>query len=450
MYSNDLYQQGLTAIRSLSDKNGILASSRSEMFGCVFGRDSAITGLTLLTVFEKSREPVLFEIVQRIILALSRLQGKGVNIESGEEPGKCIHEYRPTDHDHLTNPLKTGENKPWHVYSDGVMRIFDTVDATPLYLILVSSFVEITGDHSILHTIGDNVRLALTWLLSYADTNNDGLIDYQLHPDRKCGGLAVQSWMDSGESTFFEDSDRRPQYPIAPVEAQAYAYSALRAWAHRCGKADQNSPAILSDADFATTLDERATLLKKVFNETYPIISHGRVMLAYAIDGRGSKLTACRSTMGHVLWADFHGDSIIESPQLKQQIVDRMMQNDMFVRHVGLRTLSRDSVRFDASSYHNGSIWPHDTWIAAEGMRKHGFHEEANSLRDGLKNVFDFFKTPIELFVSTDHGLSEYFHRNGSRACVVQAWSAAAMMATSLVGQTLRPNEALGSGAIVV
>ena len=442
MYSSNLYQHGLQAIRSLSDENGILASSRSEMFGCVFGRDSAITGLTLLTVFEKTREPVLFDIVQRIIFALSRLQGQGVNIESGEEPGKCIHEYRPSDHDHLTNPLKTGKNKPWHVYSDGVMRIFDTVDATPLYLILVSSFVEITGDHSILHIIGDNVRLALTWLLSYADTDNDGLIDYQLHPNRKFGGLAVQSWMDSGESTFFDDSDHRPQYPIAPVEAQAYSYSALRAWAHRCGKVDRNLPAILSDAVFATTLDERATLLKKVFNETYPIISQGRVMLAYAIDGKGRKLTACRSTMGHVLWADYHGDSIIESPKLKQQIVNRMMQNDMFVRNVGLRTLSRDSARFDASSYHNGSIWPHDTGIAAEGMRKHGYHEEANSLIDGLKNVFEFFKTPIELFVSNEHGLSQYSHPNGSRACMVQAWSAATMMAASLFGRTLGRNEA--------
>jgi len=446
MYDNDLYQQGLEAIKSLSDENGILASSRSEMFGCVFGRDSAITGLTLLTVFEKTQEPVLFEIVQRIIFALSRLQGRGVNIESGEEPGKCIHEYRPTDHDHLTSPVKSGENKPWHVYDDGVMRIFDTVDATPLYLILVSRFIEIMGDYSILNVIGSNVSLALMWLLAYADTNNDGLIDYQLHPDRKCGGLAVQSWMDSGESTFFDDSNHRPQYPIAPVEAQAYAYSALRAWSHHFGTAGTELPATLLDTVFANTLDERATLLRQVFNKTYPIISHGRAMLAYAIDGKGNKLTACRSTMGHVLWADFRGDCIIDCPQLKQQIVDRMMQADMFVRNVGLRTLSQASARFDALSYHNGSIWPHDTGIAAEGMRKHGFYQEADLLIQGLKKVYEHFKTPIELFVSNEHGLGEYSHENGSRACMVQAWSAATMMAASLFGQNLRSNETFASG----
>ena len=442
MDGNELYQHGLHAIQSLSDANGILASSRSEMFGCVFGRDSAITALTLLTVSEKTREPLLFEIVQRIIFALSRLQGQGINIESGEEPGKCIHEYRPTGHDHLTNPSKSGESRPWHVYDDGVMRIFDTVDATPLYLILVSRFIEITGDHSILQTIGANVHLALEWLLAYADTNDDGLVDYRLHPDRKCGGLEVQSWMDSGESTFFEDSDHRPQYPIAPVEVQAYAYSALRAWAHRCRMADRNTPAILSDPLLATALDERATLLKKVFNETYPIVRDGQAMLAYAIDGKGRKLTACRSTMGHVLWADFHGDCIIESPQLKAQIVKRMMQDDMFVRDAGMRTLSHHSARFDALSYHNGSIWPHDTGIVAEGMRKHGFYHETSALMDSLKNVYEFFKTPIELFVCTEDGLAEYSHRDGSRACLVQAWSAATMMAASLFGKQLSRSEA--------
>ncbi|MGI4809004.1 MAG: MGH1-like glycoside hydrolase domain-containing protein, partial [Janthinobacterium lividum] len=136
----------------------------------------------------------------------------------------------------------------------------------------------------------------------------------------------------------------------------------------------------------------------------------------------------------------------IDCPQLKQHIVDRMMQADMFVRNVGLRTLSQASVRFDASSYHNGSIWPHDTGIAAEGMRKHGFCEEANSLIEGLKKVYEHFKTPIELFVSNEHGLAEYSHESGSRACMVQAWSAATMMAASLFGQTLRRNDAINSG----
>ncbi len=35
----------------------------------------------------------------------------------------------------------------------------------------------------------------------------------------------------------------------------------------------------------------------------------------------------------------------------------------------GLRTLSTAAVSYNPMSYHNGSVWPHDNSIIADGLR---------------------------------------------------------------------------------
>ncbi len=41
----------------------------------------------------------------------------------------------------------------------------------------------------------------------------------------------------------------------------------------------------------------------------------------------------------------------------------------------GIRTLARGQPRFNPMSYHNGSIWPHDTALCAAGMAQYGDRE---------------------------------------------------------------------------
>src|SRR4051812_21449824 len=98
----NLWELGLKSIKELETEHGILASSRQEIYGCVFGRDSLITSLLLLRVHEKRKDQYFLYLVEKILRNLALLQGKEVNLESGEEPGKCIHEWRPTGHEHLT------------------------------------------------------------------------------------------------------------------------------------------------------------------------------------------------------------------------------------------------------------------------------------------------------------------------------------------------------------
>lgn len=42
--------------------------------------------------------------------------------------------------------------------------------------------------------------------------------------------------------------------------------------------------------------------------------------------------------------------------------------------------MGAESGGYNPLSYHNGSVWPHDNSLIAEGMRRYGFRAEASSL----------------------------------------------------------------------
>ena len=75
--------------------------------------------------------------MRKILENLAALQGRTVNIESGEEPGKCIHEFRPGNHTRLTARTVL----PWYVYPGDEMRNYDSVDATPLFLMAAHAYL---------------------------------------------------------------------------------------------------------------------------------------------------------------------------------------------------------------------------------------------------------------------------------------------------------------------
>lgn len=417
-----LWNLGVRVIRELEVPQGILASGRDEVYGCIFGRDSLITSLSLLDLHEKTGDSYYRDLVRKVVVNLADLQGRVINIESGEEPGKIIHEYRPDRHEHLS----AHPEKPWYVYGDNILRNYDTVDATPLFLMTVHRYFRATDDRLFVESLLPHVRAALTWLEEYGDSNGDGFIDYSFHPDRQYGGLTTQSWMDSAESVFFEENDEKPLYPIAPVEVQAYAYVALRSWADFF---------VGEDPDLSQRLSDRADTLKKKFNEVFVIQGRGgRTSLAFAIDGEGRQLSSARSSMGHCLWAAWRPDagampdSIIDDEYVPA-IARRLLAPDLYVPRAGIRTLSMRSSRYDPGSYHNGSIWPHDTTIVAQGLQNFGFREEAKRMRAALVSAYRHFNTPLELFVYHRGRYREYCGPSGQSACRNQAWSAASLLA---------------------
>ena len=417
MYKNKedlsrLWNIGFSTIRELETERGILASGKEEIFGCIFGRDSLITSLKLLKAYQSSGDEYLLSLTKKILLNIVKLQGTEINIESGEEPGKCIHEFRPNNHEHLTKSLA----HPWYVYPDNVMRNYDTVDATPLMLIAIYEYYRLSKDQEFLKQVLPNVHSALNWILEYGDSNNDGFIDYHFSSERTFGGLKTQSWMDSVESIFHEDG-QAVEYPIAPIEVQAYTYVALRAWSSH-----------LNDLRLAS----EANRLKELFNQKFIIKSENGVDFAFAIDGNDKPLIEARSSIGHCLWsiwedADGKLDSIVEN-EFIDLLVKRITSPDLFEPLAGVRTLSVNSSKYDPYSYHNGSVWPHDTAIVITGLENFGYHEEASLVRKALLSAYNHFQTPIELFVFTEGSYHEYCSGGGQTACKKQAWSAASLL----------------------
>ena len=65
--------------------------------------------------------------------------------------------------------------------------------------------------------------------------------------------------------------------------------------------------------------------------------------------------------------------------------------------------------------------------MLAEGLDNFGYKEDAARVRAALRNAYEHFKTPIELF-GYSRGFREYTPAQGGGACRVQAWSAAALL----------------------
>jgi glycogen debranching enzyme len=421
-----LWNLGFEIISELETENGILAAGREELYGCVFGRDSLITDHHLLNIYLHKKNPRDLALVKKSLQGLLLLQGREENFQSGEQPGKCIHEFRPNNHERLT----AKSFSPWYTYPDGTMKNYDSVDATPLLLIELHRYYEISRDEEFIASAQNSIGLALDWILKYGDSNKDGFVDYtdsRLQPERTHGGLHTQNWMDSEESVFHEDGVP-VTFPVAPVEVQGYAYAALMRWSQYYRDRDPGR---------AIQLHRHAVALKRKFNKEFWVKDDlGRPFLAAGIDGTGKPMKSVRSTMGHCLWAsvkseDGHTDCIVDSTMVRV-VVDRLLEPDMFVPEAGIRTLSTASIYFESNSYHNGSIWPHDTSMVKNGFENFEYVAQAELVLDALRNSFAHFKTAIELFPYDHEGFGEYRSPLGQVACKKQAWSAAAMLSASL------------------
>jgi glycogen debranching enzyme len=63
--------------------------------------------------------------------------------------------------------------------------------------------------------------------------------------------------------------------------------------------------------------------------------------------------------------------------------VERLLSPELFSGW-GVRTLGTGERRYNPMSYHNGSVWPHDTGIAAAGIRRYGFTDQFLTLASAL------------------------------------------------------------------
>src|SRR5690606_6329422 len=119
---------------------------------------------------------------------------------------------------------------------------------------------------------------------------------------------------------------------------------------------------------------------------------------ALALDRDKRPVGVRASNVGHCLWTGIVDDSVAD------RVVEQLLSPDMF-SGFGLRTLATDAAAYNPVSYHNGSVWPHDTVLGAAGIARYGFREQAERVLTGLLDAVDAFGGRLpELFCGFDRG----------------------------------------------
>src|SRR5258706_2531513 len=122
----------------------------------------------------------------------------------------------------------------------------------------------------------------------------------------------------------------------------------------------------------------------------------------------------------------------------------RLLEPDLFPGW-GLLVFSDKRPSYDPHSYQRGSVWPHDTVIAAAGLRRYGLVEQAWTLLDGLLSAvmcFDDIQMP-ELFAGLPR--QEFAVPVPYRmANVPQAWSAGCVLQMVRILLGLEPDVPAG------
>ncbi len=366
-------------------------------FVALFGRDSIIT--TLQTLAFNPRVAV------DTLRLLAKYQGREVNEWRDEQPGKILHELRVGELAHL------GEI-PHNPY-------YGSIDATPLFLILLAQQAAWTGDLTLFHELRENIELALTWIDTYSDSNGDGYADYQ---GTTKSGLINQGWKDSGNAIVNRDGSLA-EPPIALVEVQGYIYRAKMDLAEVFDQA--------GEPDRAKQLKEEARKLKEQFNRDFWLEELG--IYALALQANGKPVAVVSSNAGHALWTG------IADWDKARKTARRLMAGDMFSGW-GIRTLSADEKAYNPISYHLGSVWPHDNSIIAAGFKRYRLDEYANQLFSGLSEAslhFESNRLP-ELFCGLPYQDYEVPVRYPV-ACHPQAWAAGSIPYLTTIFLGLKP-----------
>ncbi|MFB5675917.1 glycogen debranching N-terminal domain-containing protein [Paenibacillus terreus] len=350
-------------------------------FGVPFGRDSLIAALQML--------PFAPEVAKGTIRTLASTQGKAVDPWRDEQPGKIMHEIRYGE-------LANTNQVPFTPY-------YGTIDATPLFLVLIAEYVKWTGDLSLVRELEQSIEDALLWIDRYGDRDGDQFVEYHQESSK---GIANQGWKDSADSVVHRNGDYA-QTPIALSEVQGYVYQAKQGVAElyealgRIGEADR--------------LRKEAEALKVKFDEQFWM--EDVQYYAIALDGNKRQVGTITSNPGHILLTGM-------LDEVKAEAVARMLVSPVMFSGYGIRTMGAGEAGYNPMSYHDGSIWPHDNSLSILGLSKTGHQEEAGVVMTGLiaaAEHFEYNRLP-ELFCGYDRSIGRAVLY--PVACSPQAWAA--------------------------
>jgi glycogen debranching enzyme len=364
-------------------------------FSTPFGRDAIITALQMLWLDES--------LARGVLTFLARNQARETSPFFDSEPGKIMHETRKGE------MTKLGE-VPFAQYYGGV-------DTTPLFVMLAGAYAERTGDLAFIDELWPALERAMEWIEGVADSTPHGFLVYARGAK---SGLVNQGWKDSDDSVFHKDG-RIPRGPIAVIEVQGYFFAALLAMADLAARR--------GDAAAGAKWHARAQRLREAVERQFWMNDVG--MYGIAIDGEGALCRVRSSNPGHLLYVGLPAAE--RAARLSAHLMSIAFDNGW-----GIRTLSPSQVHYNPMSYHNGSVWPHDTALCVAGIARYG--ERTGVIR--------FLNEMFEAAVNFGMRLPELFcgfpRRPGEPpiaypvACLPQAWAAGSVFMLLQAGLGLR------------
>lgn len=368
-------------------------------FAVAFGRDQEITSLETL--------PFIPSIAHDVLHVLSQYQGTAIDTVTEEQPGRILHELR-------LGEMARNKEIPFRPY-------YGTVDATPLFLVLLGAYAQSTGDLEFARAHWPNAVAAM----KYLDANlSDGYLRYGGNPNAP---LTNQGWKDSYDSVMYDDGHALAKPPIALCEPQGYLYygwNSLANLAARLGMPDEEKRL----RALAQSLQSRFQRDFWSARTSYP---------ALALDGDGKQVDPVSSNGAQLLFT-----GILNADQC-DAVANRLQQSDMFSGW-GVRTLSSKSGFYNPMSYHDGSVWPHDDAIIAGGLGSTGRSDLAAAVAQSLFEAAltePEYRLP-ELFCGFDRHYSDAPVRYPV-SCSPQAWAAASpfMLLQGALGLSLNAND---------
>ncbi|TLS46396.1 aminotransferase [Streptomyces montanus] len=355
-------------------------------FLTLLGRDALLTSLFAL--------PYRPELAAATLPALAATQATEAGTGAVAQPGKIVHEVRHGELAHF-------DQVPYG-------RYYGSVDATPLFLVVLGAYVEQTGDVDLARRLEPHARAAVGWMLDHGGLTSRGYLVYRADE----GGLANQNWKDSPGSICSADGSRATG-PVTAAGAQGYAYDALRRTA-------QLARTVWADEVYAALLEQAASDLRDRFQRDFWMAD--RSFPALALDGDGNHVDALASDAGHLLWSG------LLDKEFGELVGRRLLEPDFFSGW-GVRTIASGQPAYHPLSYHRGSVWPHDNALIALGLARYGLHDEARTVAHAL----------VDAATAAGHRLPEVlagYGRDSHRepvpyphACVRESRSAAAPLA---------------------
>ena len=353
-------------------------------YSTLFGRDALISAWQTLSL-----DPSIAAATLRV---LASYQGSRVNPKSEEEPGKILHEHR-------FDAASRSELPQWD------FPYYGSIDSTPLFLIVASEYLRETKDLRLAKDLWPSVAAAYRWMEIYGDVDGDDFVEYER---KNPNGLFHQGWKDGSDDHL----GIRP--PVALVEVQGYACAAHQAFAflaEALGRKDRVEGAL-----------QAAKRIRQRVNDAFWMEDQG--FFAIALDGTKRMRRAITSNPGHLLLCG------AAEPRRISPVIQRFFRDDLWTPY-GVRTHATSEPDFDALSYHQGTVWPHDNWFLYRGLLAVGRREEAERIRGALLRAYrELGKMPEHYAVVDDKlvDLSIAAPNVGVRANPLQAWASGGLL----------------------